>query len=90
MVAHWLQGSPWAAACEPRHIRRAHRLHRRFIIVVSQWRGIFSLYKQRALALRRGEYFFDRHGYDQMKANRFLGYQVIRQRTCCPTTAHEA
>ena len=38
--------------------------------------GIFKLYKTRLLAMRRGEYFFERQMYTQYKANRYLGYQV--------------
>ena len=47
-----------------------------FVALLRNWRAIFTTYRSRLLAMRRGEYFFDRFAYREEHANRYVGFQV--------------
>ena len=46
------------------------------LYVCSLWRGIFRRYKRRILAMRRGEYFFNRRSFRETSSSSYMGYQV--------------
>ena len=46
------------------------------LYVCSLWRGIFGRYKSRILAMRRGDYFFDRRTFRETSSSSYMGYQV--------------
>jgi hypothetical protein len=46
--------------------------------VCALWRGIFVRYKQRLLAMRRGEYFFHRLAFRESGASLYIGFQARR------------
>jgi len=47
------------------------------IVSVGLWVFMARLFKQRLLAMRTGEYFFDRARFSQRSASRYIGFQVV-------------
>lgn len=56
-----------------------------YSLLVANWTSIFWTYRKRAIAMRKGQYFFDPLLYREEHSNKFLGFQIAAMTLCAPS-----